>query len=75
MTTVPRVLHRAITPGRVYPLYGVHYSIHRGVARMTNVKPLTKLFGDSSYIVALPELARIPADARSSRRGRTSAPG
>ncbi|RBY79429.1 peptide synthetase [Blastococcus sp. TF02-09] len=51
VTTVPRVLHRAITPGRVYPLYGVHYSIHRGVARVTNVKPLTKLFGDSSYIV------------------------
>ncbi|MBJ7453152.1 MAG: peptide synthetase, partial [Blastococcus sp.] len=51
VTTVPRVLHRAITPGRVYPLYGIHYSIHRGVARMTNVKPLTKLFGDSSYIV------------------------
>jgi non-ribosomal peptide synthetase-like protein len=51
VTTVPRVLHRAITPGRVYPLYGFHYSIHRGVARTTNVKPLTKLFGDSSYIV------------------------
>jgi non-ribosomal peptide synthetase-like protein len=51
VTTVPRVLHRAITPDRVYPLYGFHYSIHRGIARMTNVKPLTKLFGDSSYIV------------------------
>jgi non-ribosomal peptide synthetase-like protein len=51
VTTVPRVLHRGLTPGRVYPLYGFHYSLHRGIARMTNVKPLTKLFGDSSYIV------------------------
>ena len=23
--TVPRVLNRAITPDRVYPLYGFHY--------------------------------------------------
>jgi non-ribosomal peptide synthetase-like protein len=49
--TVPRVLHRLVTPGRVYPLYGFHYSIHRGIARTTNTKPLMKLFGDSSYIV------------------------
>jgi non-ribosomal peptide synthetase-like protein len=51
VSTVPRVLDRAITPGRVYPLYGFHYSIHRAIARLTNVKPLIKLFGDSSYVV------------------------
>jgi non-ribosomal peptide synthetase-like protein len=49
--TVPHVLHRAVTPGRVYPLYGFQYSVHRGIARVTNAKSLIKLFGDSSYIV------------------------
>jgi non-ribosomal peptide synthetase-like protein len=49
--TVPRVLSLAITPGRVYPLYGFHDSLHRTVARLSNSKFLTNLFGDSSYIV------------------------
>jgi non-ribosomal peptide synthetase-like protein len=49
--TVPRVLSLAITPGRVYPLYGLHDSLHRTVARLSNSKFLTNLFGDSSYIV------------------------
>ena len=49
--TVPRLLNLAITPDKVYQLYGFHYSLHRAIARMTNVKFLTTLFGDSSYIV------------------------
>ncbi|HYZ08342.1 MAG TPA: Pls/PosA family non-ribosomal peptide synthetase [Pseudonocardiaceae bacterium] len=49
--TVPRVLNLAITPDKVYPLYGFHYSLHRAITRLTNVKFLTTLFGDSSYIV------------------------
>ncbi|MEU9291735.1 Pls/PosA family non-ribosomal peptide synthetase [Streptomyces sp. NPDC048275] len=49
--TVPRVLNRAIKPGKVYPLYGLHYGIHRAIALLTNRKFFTTLFGDSSGIV------------------------
>lgn len=49
--TVPRFLKRLVKPGRVYPLYGVHYVIHRLIARLTNVQFFTILFGDSSFIV------------------------
>jgi len=49
--TVPRVLNIAIRPDKVYPLYGLHYSLHRTIARMTNMKFFTSLFGDSSCIV------------------------
>ncbi|MGY1689772.1 Pls/PosA family non-ribosomal peptide synthetase [Geodermatophilus sp. SYSU D01105] len=51
-TTVPRVLNLFITPDRVYPLYGFHYAVQRGITRLTNRKFLTGLFGDSSYIVS-----------------------
>ncbi|MBV8995819.1 MAG: peptide synthetase [Pseudonocardiales bacterium] len=49
--TVPRVLNLFIKPDKVYPLYGFHYGVHRLIARMTNHKILTALFGDSSFIV------------------------
>ncbi|MGW9431517.1 Pls/PosA family non-ribosomal peptide synthetase, partial [Streptomyces decoyicus] len=49
--TVPRLLSRTITPGKVYPLYGFHYGVHRIIALTTNRKFLTRLFGDSSGIV------------------------
>ena len=49
--TVPRVLNLALTPGKVYPLYGVHYWLHRLIVRLTNRKFFTELFGDSSFIV------------------------
>ncbi|MFF3658717.1 Pls/PosA family non-ribosomal peptide synthetase [Streptomyces olivochromogenes] len=49
--TVPRLLSRAVEPGKVYPLYGFHYGIQRAIAVMTNRKSLTTLFGDSSGIV------------------------
>ncbi|MEU4129296.1 Pls/PosA family non-ribosomal peptide synthetase [Streptomyces wuyuanensis] len=49
--TVPRLLSLTIKPDKVYPLYGLQYSLHRLIARMTNVKFFGWLFGDSSYIV------------------------
>ena len=49
--TVPRFLNRALEPGKVYPLYGLHYGIHQLIGRLTNIKFFTYLFGDSSYIV------------------------
>jgi non-ribosomal peptide synthetase-like protein len=49
--TVPRVLDRAIEPDRVYRLYGVHYLVHRTIARLTNARFFIYLFGDSSAIV------------------------
>ncbi|MFD3438938.1 Pls/PosA family non-ribosomal peptide synthetase [Streptomyces sp. NPDC058685] len=51
MTTLPRLFHRAMTPGRVYPLYGIHYGMHRAIVLITNRKFMTRLFGDSSAIV------------------------
>lgn len=49
--SVPRALNRAIQPDRAYRLYGVHYTVHRTIARLTNIPFFTFLFGDSSYIV------------------------
>ncbi|MGW1888441.1 Pls/PosA family non-ribosomal peptide synthetase, partial [Streptomyces sp. NPDC001970] len=51
VNTVPRLLTPVIKPGRIYPLYGFHYSIQRAVMRMTNIRFFTVLFGDSSAIV------------------------
>ncbi|UUN29185.1 Pls/PosA family non-ribosomal peptide synthetase [Streptomyces sp. FIT100] len=48
---VPRLMNLLIEPGKVYPLYGLRYSLHRAISRMTNVKFYTWLFGDSSYVV------------------------
>jgi non-ribosomal peptide synthetase-like protein len=48
--TVPRLLQRAITPGRTYPLFGVHHEIHNWITLLTNVRFFTHLFGDSSAI-------------------------
>ena len=51
VATVPRLLSMFIKPDTVYPLYGFHYRAHRTIARLTNIKFFTYLFGDSSYIV------------------------
>ncbi|CAM5488656.1 hypothetical protein SALBM311S_08607 [Streptomyces alboniger] len=48
---VPRLLRPFLRPDRVYPLYGFHYSVHRAIARLTNIKFFAWLCGDSSYIV------------------------
>jgi non-ribosomal peptide synthetase-like protein len=49
--TVPRVLNLFIKPDTVYPLYGFHYWVQRAIARTTNRKFYTRLFGGTSYIV------------------------
>jgi len=49
--TVPRLLNLVVEPDKVYPLYGFHYSVHRAISRMTNLKFFAWLLGDSSYIV------------------------
>jgi len=51
VVTVPRLLNLAIKPDNVYRLYGFHYGVHRGIARLTNIRFFTYLFGDSSYVV------------------------
>ncbi len=49
--TIPRLLNRFLRPDRVYPMYGAHFGIQRLIARLTNLRAYTYLFGDSSYIV------------------------
>jgi non-ribosomal peptide synthetase-like protein len=51
VVTVPRMLNFAIKAGKVYPLYGFHYWVHRAIERMSNVPFFIHLFGDSSLIV------------------------
>ena len=51
VVTVPRILRRFITPGRAYPLYGLHHSVHRIIRRLTNIGFYLELTGDSSYVV------------------------
>ncbi|WP_354170045.1 Pls/PosA family non-ribosomal peptide synthetase [Arthrobacter sp. UYEF36] len=49
--TVPRLLNPFLTQDKVYPLYGVHYSLQRMMAGISNAGIYKNLFGDSSYIV------------------------
>ncbi len=49
--TVPRLLNLAITPDKVYRLYGFHYGVHRWIVRLSNAPFLSNLVGDSSWIV------------------------
>jgi non-ribosomal peptide synthetase-like protein len=49
--TVPRLLNLLLRPGKLYRLYGFHYGIHRWIVRLSNVKVLSNLVGDSSWIV------------------------
>ncbi|WP_046263210.1 Pls/PosA family non-ribosomal peptide synthetase [Streptomyces sp. WM6386] len=51
VTLVPRALKPLLRADRTYPLYGFHYSVHRAIARLTNIKFFKWLCGDSSYIV------------------------
>ncbi|WP_345381511.1 Pls/PosA family non-ribosomal peptide synthetase, partial [Actinomycetospora straminea] len=50
VATVPRLLALGVRPDVVYPLYGVHYWLHRAIGTFTNVKSFVELFGDSSAI-------------------------
>ncbi|NMR30412.1 amino acid adenylation domain-containing protein [Arthrobacter sp. SF27] len=49
--TIPRLLNLLIKPGRTYPLYGLHYAVHRLIIRMTNVFQFMHISGDSSLAV------------------------
>lgn len=51
VAVVPRLLNLMLRPDRVYRLYGFHYSVHRAVRMLTNVKFFNTIFGDSSSIV------------------------
>ena len=51
VTTIPRLLAAVLQPGKIYPLYGVHFALQRLVAGLTNVKFFNYLFGDSSAAV------------------------
>lgn len=51
VVTVPRLLTKLLEPGRVYPLYGFHYTVARTISGISNVPFLTALFGDSALIV------------------------
>ncbi|MFE4541219.1 Pls/PosA family non-ribosomal peptide synthetase [Arthrobacter sp. NPDC056727] len=48
---VPRLLNLFLKPDKVYPLYGVHFSIQRMISRISNASLYLNIFGDSSYIV------------------------
>lgn len=50
-TTIPRLLNLLITPGKTYPLYGLHYAVHRAIFFMTDVFPLMHITADSSLVV------------------------
>ena len=51
VVTLPRLLRLIVRPDRDYRLYGLRYWAHRTIARMTNRRVFTRLYGDSSYIV------------------------
>jgi non-ribosomal peptide synthetase-like protein len=51
LVVAPRLLNLAITPDKVYRLYGFHYWAHKTITALTNLKFFPYLFGDSSAIV------------------------
>ncbi|MDQ6806414.1 MAG: amino acid adenylation domain-containing protein [Actinomycetota bacterium] len=48
---LPQLLARALRPGKTYPLYGFHFTLQRLVARVSNNRWMTHVFGDSGAIV------------------------
>ncbi|HEX3963666.1 MAG TPA: Pls/PosA family non-ribosomal peptide synthetase [Trebonia sp.] len=52
VATVPRLLTRLLTPGRVYPLYGFHYTVQRLISALSNVAVYNNMFGDSAAITS-----------------------
>ncbi|WP_236795445.1 Pls/PosA family non-ribosomal peptide synthetase [Amycolatopsis sp. GM8] len=51
MVIVPRILHRFVVPGKIYPLYGFHHLITMIITAMTNSPFFMRLFGDASTVV------------------------
>ncbi len=64
VATVPRLLNLAIKPDKIYPLYGIHYSVQRAIVGLTNNRVFKTLFGDSSSIVHYLALPRISLTRR-----------
>jgi non-ribosomal peptide synthetase-like protein len=52
IATIPRLLTRLLTPGRVYPLYGFHYSVQRLISALSNNALYNNMFGDSAAITS-----------------------
>ncbi|MEJ3658463.1 Pls/PosA family non-ribosomal peptide synthetase [Actinomycetes bacterium KLBMP 9759] len=51
MTTVPRLLALFVRPNKVHRTYGISYWALRSVTRLTNSPFLTRVTGDSSFVV------------------------
>ncbi|MGW5781998.1 Pls/PosA family non-ribosomal peptide synthetase [Streptomyces sp. NPDC003863] len=51
LAAVSRLAGRIVVPGRVYPLYGFHHTVHRLATVLTNRRSLNRLFGDSAAVV------------------------
>ncbi|WP_432017732.1 Pls/PosA family non-ribosomal peptide synthetase [Streptomyces hydrogenans] len=51
LAAVSRLAGRIVVPGRVYPLYGLHHTVHRLATVLTNRRSLNRLFGDSAAVV------------------------
>ena len=51
MIVVPRVLGLLVRPGRIYPLYGVHWVAAQVITRLGNSEFFMRMFGDSSAVV------------------------
>ena len=51
LVLLPRLLALPLRPGRIYPLYGWHFALHRLVRSTSNSRFFNNLFGDSSAIV------------------------
>ena len=50
LVVLPRLLNLLIRPGKLYPLYGLRFTVFRMVSRMTNLRFYGRLFGDSSFV-------------------------
>lgn len=51
VAVLPRLSRLVLRPGKVYRLYGFHYSVLRTIRLITNLRFFITLFGDSSAIV------------------------
>jgi len=51
VTLIPRWFKPFLKEDRIYPLYGMHYLIHRSIEGLSNSNFYNVLFGDSSFII------------------------
>lgn len=73
-TTLPRLLSRAIVPGRLYRFYGLHHWLLGLITAWSNSRWHNMLAGDSPDVVAwLRAVVATALSAASSRPARTSA--